>query len=34
MNVSVRDGLLTISGERKQEYEEKRDGFLHTECSG
>jgi len=31
VNVSVGDGLLTISGERKQEHEEKRDGFLRTE---
>ena len=33
VNVSVNDGLLTISGERKQEHEEKRDGFLRTERS-
>jgi HSP20 family protein len=33
VNVSVNDGLLTISGERKQEHEEKRDGFLRSERS-
>jgi HSP20 family protein len=33
VNVSVNDGLLTIAGERKQEHEEKRDGFLRTERS-
>jgi len=33
VNVSLGDGLLTISGERKQEHEDKRDGFLRTERS-
>jgi HSP20 family protein len=33
VSISVDNGLLSISGERKQEHEEKRDGFLRTERS-
>jgi HSP20 family protein len=33
VTVNVDDGLLTISGERKQEHEEKSDGVLRTERS-
>ena len=33
VHVNVEDGLLTISGERKQEHKEDRDGYLRTERS-
>lgn len=31
VNITVDDGLLTISGERKQEQHEERDGIVRTE---
>lgn len=33
VNVEVDDGTLTISGERKQEHEENREGFYRSERS-
>jgi len=33
VQISVADDVLTISGERKQEREEKREGFYHSERS-
>lgn len=31
INVEVRDGALTLAGERKEETEEKKEGFYHSE---
>jgi HSP20 family protein len=33
IKVEVQDGLVTIHGERKDENEEEREGFYHSECS-
>ena len=33
VDVSVDDGVLTLSGERKQEHKEEREGYLRTERS-
>ena len=33
IKVSVTDGVLTLEGERKQETEEKREGYFHSERS-
>jgi HSP20 family protein len=33
VKVTVEDGALTLEGERKQEKEEKREGYVHTERS-
>jgi HSP20 family protein len=32
ISVEVTDGQLTLSGERKRETEEKKDGFYRSEC--
>jgi HSP20 family protein len=31
INVEIADGALTLSGERKEETEEKKEGFYHSE---
>jgi HSP20 family protein len=31
VNIEVKDGVLTISGERKDEHEEKADGYYRVE---
>ncbi len=31
VSIEVKDGLLTISGERKDEHEEKADGYYRVE---
>ena len=33
VKVEVTDDAITISGERRQEHEEKREGFYRSECS-
>lgn len=33
VKVNVVDGMLTLEGERKQEKEEKREGYVHSERS-
>ena len=33
INVEIADGFLVLSGERKEEKEEKKEGFYHTERS-
>lgn len=33
INIEVKDGMLTISGERKAQHEEKREGFHRVERS-
>jgi HSP20 family protein len=33
INVEIADGALTLSGERKEETEEKKEGFYHSERS-
>lgn len=33
VHVNVEDGLLTISGERKQEHKEEREGYMRSERS-
>lgn len=33
IKVNVTDGVLTLEGERKQEREEKREGYFHSERS-
>ncbi len=33
VNVNIADGSLTLEGERKQEKEEKREGYFHSERS-
>jgi len=33
VKVTVADGVLTVEGERKQEIEEKREGYFHSERS-
>lgn len=33
VSVNVEDGMLTISGERKQEHKEERDGYMRSERS-
>ncbi len=33
VKVNITDGTLTLEGERKQEKEEKREGYVHTERS-
>jgi len=33
VKVTVTDGVLTVQGERKQETEEKREGYFHSERS-
>jgi HSP20 family protein len=33
INVEVKDGVLTVSGERKYEHEDKREGFYRVERS-
>jgi HSP20 family protein len=33
VKVEVTDDILTISGERKEEKEEKREGYYHSERS-
>ena len=33
VKVEVTDDAITISGERKQEHEERREGFYRSECS-
>ena len=33
VKVEIRDGTISVSGERKQEKEEKREGYFHSERS-
>ncbi len=33
IEVRIADGLLTLTGEKKQSSEEKKDGLYHAECS-
>lgn len=33
INISVKDGILTLQGERRSEHEDKREGMIHSERS-
>ena len=33
VNIEIKDNILTISGERKKEHQEEKDGYYHIESS-